>query len=127
MNSFRSRLSFRIDEPMKTTIRIVLGMFLLVFGASAATLYVSSTSPNPTAPYNSWSTAATNIQDAVDATANGDTVLVTNGLYGFGGRPVGTSLLTNRVTIEKPIVLASVNGPALTTIQGYRLPGTETG
>ena len=113
---------------MKATIRLVLGAFLLtLFKASATTVYVSSTSANPMAPYISWATAATNIQDAVDVAANGDTVLVTNGVYGFGGRPVGTALLTNRVAIEKPIVLASVNGPALTIIEGYRLPGTETG
>jgi hypothetical protein len=82
---------------------------------------------NPTPPYATWSTAATNIQDAVDAAVIADTVLVTNGLYGTGGRAAGTNLLVNRVAVEKAIRLESVNGPGVTIIQGFQVPGTVTG
>ena len=80
--------------------------------------YVAADSTNPSPPYGSWATAATNIQDAVDAaTVAGAWVLVTNGTYVSGERVVeGT--ITNRVAVDKPIVLRSINGPQFTVING---------
>jgi hypothetical protein len=71
-----------------------------VGNVSAATLFVSQTSPSPTPPYPSLSTAAHNIQDAVDVAIDGDRVLVASGQY----------LLTNQVTVTKGIVLESISG-----------------
>src|SRR5258708_969932 len=68
---------------------------------SAATLYVSQTSPTPGPPYATWDAAAHTIQEAVDAASDGDTVLVGPGEYG----------LTNQVTITNAILLQSTMGP----------------
>ena len=56
------------------------------FNLSAATRLVSRESTNPGPPYATWANAATNIQDAVDAAKDGDTVRVTNGVYAVGGK-----------------------------------------
>ncbi len=77
---------------------------------------------NPVAPYSSWATAATNIQDAINAAYLGGTVLVTDGVYQVGGETINGYALSNRVVINKQITVQSVNGPGNTTIQGYQIP-----
>src|SRR5258705_10167828 len=67
--------------------------------------YVDVNSTNATPPYTNWSTAATNIQDAVDVAVAGDEIVVTNGYY-------------DPVAVNKPLSVRSVNGPQLTVING---------
>lgn len=90
---------------------------LFATSAPATTFFVNANNAAPVAPYTNWLTAATHIQDAIDATTNGDTVLVTNGVYAFGGRIMAGDLV-NRVALSNAITVQSVNGPWVTTILG---------
>ncbi|MGA2247658.1 MAG: thrombospondin type 3 repeat-containing protein [Verrucomicrobiota bacterium] len=90
---------------------------LLAIRAGATTFYVNVANPSPAAPFTNWSTAATDIQTAIDTATDGDLILVTNGIYNTGGRVVYGSL-TNRVVIGKAVTVQSVSGPTTTVIQG---------
>jgi hypothetical protein len=87
--------------------------------------YVAPGSANPVPPYYSWATAATNIQDAIDVAESGETILVTNGVYAAGARAVYG--MSNRVAVTRPVTVRSVNGPAVTHLVGYHVPGTTNG
>jgi hypothetical protein len=76
-------------------------------GADNPTHYVSQLGSH-TWPFDNWDTAATNIQAAVDAAADGDTVLVDYGDYQEGAT----------ITIAKAITLESLYGEEWTTIDG---------
>lgn len=124
------------NQPQSSHAWSTTGMYEVIFtafndtypsGVSATTLvevidllthHVNWSNSTPSAPYTTWSTAASNIQDAVDAANTvGAMVLVTNGTYDIGGRVVHGSM-TNRVAIDRPITVSSVNGPKVTIIKG---------
>jgi len=82
-----------------------------------AVRYVNVNNANPTPPYTSWATAATDIQSAVDAAGAGDQIVVTNGVYA-GGSWVDPYGNVNCVVVDTPLSLQSVNGPDVTVIDG---------
>jgi hypothetical protein len=111
----------RNSMRLKPTLMTVFSTFVVLNSGAITTHYVDANGTNPVSPYTAWVTAATNIQDAVNAAAGpGDTVLVTNGIYQSG------SSAGSRVYLNIPLV-QSVNGPAVTIIQGYQVPGTTNG
>ncbi len=94
-----------------------VSLMFFAFNAPATVCYVDANGTNPVLPYISWATAATNIQDAVAVAQAGDFVVVTNGIYNFGGTVV-SGHETNRVALTNAITLTSVNGAQSTTIVG---------
>jgi len=76
---------------------------LLWQSALADVHYVDVKGTNATPPYINWSSAATNIQDAVDAAIAGDEIVVTNRIYAS-------------VRVNKAVSVRSVNGPRFTFI-----------
>jgi len=78
----------------------VVLLLLLASSALATTHYVDLNSSNPTPPFTDWTTAATNIQDAFDVAIDGDSILVTNGIYQTGGKTSADGT-TNRLIVDK--------------------------
>ena len=89
--------------------------------------YVWPGAPASAAPYDTWDSAATTIQEAVDAAWDGDVVWVTNGLHASGSAltPGAVSGMLSRVVVTQALILASVNGAASTIIQGWGPGGTN--
>ena len=107
---------------MRLPVQILFIVFLFGLGEGwASTLYVNV---NSAFPYATWGNAAVTIQAAVDAASPGDLILVTNGTYQSGSRAANGD---NRVAVNKPITVQSVNGPEVTTIKGFQLPGVTNG
>ena len=109
-------------------MKLLTGIFIFIVLATCAgatTYFVNVSNAVPTAPYTNWQMAATDIQSAIDASSDGDSILVTNGLYAAGGQVV-YGALTNRVAINKAVTVQSVNGPSVTVIQGYQIPTGQT-
>ncbi len=93
------------------------------FEAHALTRYVALDGAH-VAPFDTWSKAATNIQSAVDIATDGDTVLVSNGVYASGGMVTPGYALMNRVCVTQRLTLTSLSGPAATVIAGAPDPVT---
>jgi len=94
----------------------VLTAALVGLHVYAADRFVSLTGGHVT-PFTNWVDAATNIQTAIDAAYAGETVWVTNGVYATGGKAKDRDL-TNRVALDKPLTVQSINGPRVTIVQG---------
>ena len=101
----------------------IIGIILISVSAYADTHYVRPTCPGSASPYTNWSMAATNIQDAVESAGSSDTVLITNGTYYSTGtvlRTMGTFPypIACMIGITENIHVRSVNGPAVTIVNG---------
>ena len=100
-------MKIQIIAMMKKTFLISLIISVFAMNAFADTHYVSYMGSD-TYPYTSWATAADNIQSAVYAAAEGDTVIVDNGTYYQGER----IMVTNEITVS------TKNGADMTSVDG---------
>ena len=116
-NPRQVRINSSVALKALNVFHLLLLFTILTDCAKATTFYVNAYNTNPITPYTNWLMAATNIEDAIAVTAKGDTVLVTNGIYAFGGLAMAGNL-TNRVALTNAITVESVNGPWVTTIAG---------
>jgi len=82
-------------------------MLLLARLGHADTHYVSLAGQH-IPPFADWSSAATNIQPAIDVAVDGDTVMVSNGTY----------YLSSQVVLMKPVTLKSLGGASATVLDG---------
>jgi hypothetical protein len=92
---------------------ILAAICLFALPVAATTRYVDASPHTPVSPYTSWATAATNIQDAINAAGGGETILVNDGIYKFGGLNSARVYSNNKFP-----VIQSVNGPDVTIIIG---------
>ena len=96
-----------------SSVIIAVLLCLTHFVADAATRYVDASPHTPVSPYTSWATAATNIQDAINVANFGETILVNDGVYKFGG--ISSARINS---VNKFPVIRSVNGPDVTIVRG---------
>jgi hypothetical protein len=111
--------------PKACTFAVPIAAVLLAAGPlSAATLHVDIASTNPVPPFADWSTAATNIQDAVDAAQAGDMVLVAAGTYNITSEIVVTNHLTLTGVSGATATIVDAGYPALSTSRCIRIAAT---
>jgi len=100
---------------------LVLALLAACVTVSASVCFVDVNSTNATPPYSNWSTAANDIQSAIDISSAGDEVVVADGVYGAGGRAV-SGLMTNRVVVSKALFVHSLNGRCVRSFSAARRP-----
>ncbi len=120
-----------MNHNISRLMRFVTIIGVMTFGAmpsQAVDRYVAKNgqTPDPGGQYTNWVSAASNIQAAVTAAVDGDTVWVGPGTYGVPPSPVVANGTTNMVSINKWITVRSSSGnPADTIIDAGGAPSNR--
>ena len=102
---------------MQNLHKILFALLLCSAAGLRADHYVAQNGQQPEWPFTNMTTAASNIQDAVNAAVNGAVVWVDDGEY-YTPPQATVNLGTNVVSITNAITLRSINGPAAAIING---------
>ncbi len=109
--------TYRVSDGVSTSPNVAAVRIRVA--TVAVDRYVNWSNVAPVEPYSTWDTAATNIQQAIDAADDGDIIHVAPGVYGAGGgRRMPGFMLPNRVYVGRPVTLRSTTGPESTIIWG---------
>jgi hypothetical protein len=106
---------------MKRFLPAILGVMTIAcgLGVALADYYAAQNGQAPASPYTTWATAASNIQDAVNAASPNATVWVGAGRYTVPTNAVISDGGTNVVYLNRLMTLRGSNGvPADTIIDG---------
>ncbi len=90
-------------------------------------VYYVSPDGSDTFPYDRWDRAAHSPQSAADLASLGDVIYVSNGVYSAGGRVADGGTVTNRLLLPSQVRMISMNGPAVTVLEGAADPSTTNG
>lgn len=87
---------------------LAASLSVLVAGSILADTHYVSEGGSDTPPFTNWTTAAHQIQDAIDDADAGDTVCVTDGVY----------VVFSEIMVTNALFLKSINGARNTTLYG---------
>jgi predicted outer membrane repeat protein len=102
-------------------VPIAVVVFCAVVARVAADTRYVSPSGSGTPPYTNWATAATTIQVAVDFASAGELILVGDGIYNSGTTLTPGGTTSNRVVVNKAVIVQSANGPANCVVVGHKI------
>lgn len=122
--SLPSDAEFHFRVAASNVLGVAVGVDRVI--GARLTHFVDLHNATPSAPFLTWATAATNIQDALDVANDRALILVSNGVYETGSR-LAVGLLPNRVAITNVVIVRSVNGPTGTIIRGAWDPVSTNG
>ncbi len=110
MNIHKKKHSMKLPSVLAVSITLSI-----CFLTARADYHVAQNGQTPAPPYSGWTTAASNIQEAVDAADIGATIWVAEGTYYAPDSPQENSV----VYITKPLILRSDSSdPAKVIIDG---------
>ena len=131
-NRKKLKLNNRSNKMKKKTNSVLGFMIVILLAVSSGlmaqtTYYVDVNVSGGSHNGSSWANAFLTIQEGVDATIAGDIVLVNDGTYNVGTTVTPGYSLNNRVCISNAITVQSLNGKAVTIIEGAEATGGGTG
>ncbi len=104
------------DSSFDRAWRAAAALLCLMIGAARAATVLVAPGGSQTPPYDTWESAFSNVQDAIDYAATGDEVLATDGVYAVSAS----------VSLFKGVTVRSAGGADQTALRLIRAGATPT-